>query len=78
MGIPHKKITGRRREPRRHTLQNGIDYNMVQYQNISIDVDKSSNIEIGALMSAKSHITLLCGNKMLRGCECDEYLNGCH
>ena len=49
MGIPHKKITGRRREPRRHTLQNGIDYNMVQYQNISIDVDKSSNIEIGAL-----------------------------
>jgi len=62
VGIPHKKITGRRREPRRHTLQNGIDYNMVQYQSISIDADKSSNIEIGALMSAKSHITLLCGN----------------
>lgn len=50
MGIPHKKITGRRREPRRHTLQNGIDYNMVQYESIIIDSDKSSNIEIGALM----------------------------
>lgn len=24
-----KKATSRRREPRRHTLQNGIDYNMV-------------------------------------------------
>ncbi|PSN30904.1 hypothetical protein C0J52_18573 [Blattella germanica] len=30
VGIPHKKITGRRREPRRHTLQNGIDYNMLK------------------------------------------------
>ena len=26
-----KKSLGRRREPRRHTLQNGIDYNMVKY-----------------------------------------------
>ncbi|KAJ9587698.1 hypothetical protein L9F63_018878 [Diploptera punctata] len=30
VGIPHKKVTGRRREPRRHTLQNGIDYNMLK------------------------------------------------
>ncbi|KAJ4436128.1 hypothetical protein ANN_18755 [Periplaneta americana] len=30
VGIPHKKMTGRRREPRRHTLQNGIDYNMLK------------------------------------------------
>lgn len=29
IGIPLKKNTVRRREPRRHTLQNGIDYNMV-------------------------------------------------
>ncbi|XP_046400681.1 suppressor APC domain-containing protein 2 [Ischnura elegans] len=28
--FPHKKVTGRRREPRRHTLQNGIDYNMLK------------------------------------------------
>lgn len=27
----HKKTNGRRREPRRHTLQNGIDYNMVSW-----------------------------------------------
>ncbi|XP_034254860.1 suppressor APC domain-containing protein 2 isoform X2 [Thrips palmi] len=26
----HKRSTGRRREPRRHTLQNGIDYNMLK------------------------------------------------
>ncbi|XP_067003053.1 suppressor APC domain-containing protein 2 isoform X2 [Anabrus simplex] len=30
VGIPHKKTTARRREPRRHTLQNGIDYNMLK------------------------------------------------
>lgn len=30
--VQHKKVTGRRREPRRHTLQNGIDYNMVSFQ----------------------------------------------
>lgn len=29
-GLPPKKTMGRRREPRRHTLQNGIDYNMVK------------------------------------------------
>ncbi|XP_071449890.1 suppressor APC domain-containing protein 2 [Hetaerina americana] len=28
--FPHKKVSGRRREPRRHTLQNGIDYNMLK------------------------------------------------
>lgn len=28
--VQHKKVTGRRREPRRHTLQNGIDYNMLK------------------------------------------------
>jgi len=27
---PHKKTNARRREPRRHTLQNGIDYNMLK------------------------------------------------
>ncbi|XP_054274906.1 suppressor APC domain-containing protein 2 [Macrosteles quadrilineatus] len=27
---PHKKTSNRRREPRRHTLQNGIDYNMLK------------------------------------------------
>lgn len=30
-GLPPKKMLGRRREPRRHTLQNGIDYNMVMH-----------------------------------------------
>ncbi|XP_011315317.1 suppressor APC domain-containing protein 2 [Fopius arisanus] len=30
IGIPLKKNTVRRREPRRHTLQNGIDYNLVK------------------------------------------------
>ena len=29
-GLQPKKMMGRRREPRRHTLQNGIDYNMVK------------------------------------------------
>ncbi|XP_043285836.1 suppressor APC domain-containing protein 2 isoform X2 [Venturia canescens] len=29
-GLPPKKMIGRRREPRRHTLQNGIDYNMMK------------------------------------------------
>lgn len=29
VGNGHKRNTTRRREPRRHTLQNGIDYNMV-------------------------------------------------
>ncbi|XP_063236048.1 suppressor APC domain-containing protein 2 [Bacillus rossius redtenbacheri] len=29
-GIAYKKTTSRRREPRRHTLQNGIDYNMLK------------------------------------------------
>ncbi|KAF6202021.1 hypothetical protein GE061_004417 [Apolygus lucorum] len=29
-GVGHKKTNGRRREPRRHTLQNGIDYNMLK------------------------------------------------
>ncbi|XP_046997370.1 suppressor APC domain-containing protein 2 isoform X1 [Schistocerca americana] len=28
--VPHKKTSVRRREPRRHTLQNGIDYNMLK------------------------------------------------
>lgn len=28
--LAHKKTVTRRREPRRHTLQNGIDYNMVK------------------------------------------------
>uniref|UniRef100_A0A1B6HNP1 Suppressor APC domain-containing protein n=1 Tax=Homalodisca liturata TaxID=320908 RepID=A0A1B6HNP1_9HEMI len=28
--LPHKKGSSRRREPRRHTLQNGIDYNMLK------------------------------------------------
>lgn len=30
LAIQPKKSTGRRREPRRHTLQNGIDYNMMK------------------------------------------------
>lgn len=30
LGLQSKKPSGRRREPRRHTLQNGIDYNMVK------------------------------------------------
>lgn len=29
-GIYQKKPNARRREPRRHTLQNGIDYNMLK------------------------------------------------
>lgn len=29
--VQNKKSQNRRREPRRHTLQNGIDYNMVKY-----------------------------------------------
>lgn len=29
-GVYQKKSNGRRREPRRHTLQNGIDYNMLK------------------------------------------------
>lgn len=31
ISVQHKKSLGRRREPRRHTLQNGIDYNMVNH-----------------------------------------------
>ncbi|XP_012279475.1 suppressor APC domain-containing protein 2 isoform X2 [Orussus abietinus] len=30
IGLQPKKVVGRRREPRRHTLQNGIDYNMMK------------------------------------------------
>lgn len=30
LGVQQKKLLGRRKEPRRHTLQNGIDYNMVK------------------------------------------------
>ncbi|XP_015595692.1 suppressor APC domain-containing protein 2 isoform X2 [Cephus cinctus] len=30
LGLQQKKLLGRRREPRRHTLQNGIDYNMMK------------------------------------------------
>ncbi|KAJ8896949.1 hypothetical protein PR048_002295, partial [Dryococelus australis] len=30
VAVAHKKTTSRRREPRRHTLQNGIDYNMLK------------------------------------------------
>ncbi|XP_070149628.1 suppressor APC domain-containing protein 2 isoform X2 [Polyergus mexicanus] len=30
LGLQSKKPSGRRREPRRHTLQNGIDYNMMK------------------------------------------------
>lgn len=29
--VQNKKSPSRRREPRRHTLQNGIDYNMVHF-----------------------------------------------
>ncbi|KAL1117243.1 hypothetical protein AAG570_004569, partial [Ranatra chinensis] len=35
----HKKQSGRRREPRRHTLQNGIDYNMLKRMK-QIEVEK--------------------------------------
>lgn len=41
--VHHKKLSGqgaiqRRKEPRRHTLQNGIDYNMVIFVLIMIVV----------------------------------------
>jgi hypothetical protein len=34
-------MTGRRRDPRRHTLQNGIDYNMVYRSNITDSIEAS-------------------------------------
>jgi hypothetical protein len=77
VGIPHKKITGRRREPRRHTLQNGIDYNMVQYHSIIVYSDKSVT-EIGALMLTTYHFNPFSWKLNVEGCGGDEYLNGHH
>jgi hypothetical protein len=37
----HKKMNSRRREPRRHTLQNGIDCNMVKIESFGFYICSS-------------------------------------
>lgn len=44
-GIYQKKPNAKRREPRRHTLQNGIDYNMLKKMK-QIEQEKEANFTV--------------------------------